>query len=269
MLGGLFAETGRIGRGEEMLRASLAMQIHLLGRKHLDVTETERRLAALLRDGGSYAEADSLSVDVFETRIELLGERHVAVAEALADMGASLLVQNDLPGARMFFEHALSIRRELLGDTHPIIAEDLNNIAVIEMSAGDFIGAEPLLREALFINRWNLGVHHAEVGFALSQLAINLSEQLRYDEAAPMYREALEIFRDIDPDHPEIRWINYYRGYDAMGRGDLDTAESCFRQVIDWTQKVYGAGHESLPRLYDELEKVKSERLRRKEEERE
>jgi len=171
-------------------------------------------------------------------RRELHPEPALEVAESLDLLLEVFHLQRFPEDALACAEEALAIRRRLLSAEHPMIVADLHNVAVIKMSQRQFAEAEPLLREVLAAEQRQLGLGHPDVAVTMFTLGINLSEQGRYEEAQPLYREALAKLKAVSEDHPDIGWVLNYWARDAAKRGDLETAETLFKETHAFNLRV-------------------------------
>ena len=205
-LGVLFVEKSDCQRAEEMLGRALEIQ----RRPEADPLARARALhdlgdAKLLCDPTAAAEPIEQALQI---RRRLLGDDSEAVADTESLLAELWFTKGEYPRSEELLQQVLAKRRRILSPDHPGIARSLSDLAALAYTNGDYAGAVPLYQQALAAQRRSFGERHGEVAQTLFNLAL-----------ATAYLDQGEPARD--------------------GRGQ---AESLFRETIELSRQIYGAG---------------------------
>jgi tetratricopeptide (TPR) repeat protein len=119
----------------------------------------------------------------------------------------------------------------------------INNMTVLFKAQDKIEEAEPLLRESLELRRRVFGKDNPRTIVALVNMAACLRMLKRLDEAEPFLLDAMRVARTLDEDNYERLNVVLHMGYLREAQGELDEAETHFREVIRGRRKVFGDTH--------------------------
>jgi serine/threonine-protein kinase len=139
---------------------------------------------------------------------------------------------------------ALEVRRAALGAEDPAVAESLAVLAQTLVDAGEGRRAEEVARESLTLHRRLFGERHPGVARALVTLAS--AEQLygAYPWARTHFSEAQAIYERLGL-VTEIDYADVLNGLGMLAQeaGDLERAETSFRQAAEMYRRKLGPEH--------------------------
>jgi CHAT domain-containing protein/tetratricopeptide (TPR) repeat protein len=212
-----------------------------------------------LREQARYAEAASLSQEIFEIRLRILGPGHWetrngagAVKELVQIASLSSEAQEEIAAAERDYpdwialwahgrydEAANTIRRILevyrrhLGDNHTFVATTMNFLSGRLVELGDYASAEALVRESLAIRRNLWGDLHPDLAYSVGNLATCHRTKGDYAGAEALYRRALEMWCAIFGRES----AHAARAIQGLGellaaKGDNLGAERCHREAV-------------------------------------
>lgn len=237
-------EAGRIEPAMEGYRAVIAAaQSGELAPADLVVEIARSNLGNLLRSAGRFDEALALAEAVLEQRRQRYGERH---PRTLATRHARSLIlqesgQLELAGAES--EAVLALRKAVLGVDHADTMTTSQTLANIRLEQGRLDEAEPLINQALAHFSERLGESHAQTVSTLNALAYLQAERRQVDQAEATYRRILAVQRQAGDRHPATLAPQNNLAMLLLDAGRLGAAENEFRDLLERSHQILGAGH--------------------------
>ena len=171
----------------------------------------------------------------------LVGEPAVQ-AELMATLGGLYQQLGRLDRADSLIVAALEQRRSLHGAEHPDVAESEIALGLLRLEQAEYDVAEETIRAGLARLQRLQPADHPSIARAMTALGKVLEEQGDYDQAIATLEEAvrLQSTREIDADLieslTELGNTNFYAG-------NYPTADSIFRQVLEYDRQLYGDRH--------------------------
>jgi len=214
-------------------------------------------LAAIYRELGLYAAADTLFRRAATLTEHVYGGESAEVASALNGWGASLLASGEYNRAESLLIRALATNRRVRGSADSATSVSMSNLAAVFEAKGRFDEAERLDREALAVSRKLYGDASLKAAEDLSNLGELLWRAGRLASADSATRAALAIRqREQPPDHPQyiISQHNFAGMLLALGR--LDEAERLEREVVAKWRRVHPEGHNDIAIALQQLELI-------------
>ena len=144
--------------------------------------------------------------------------------------------------AKMFADPALGLARANFPKNHPQIAVWLNSVGLIERNLGNFALAIRHMKEAVRIGDAGPGGSRAEFAIDLD----NLSEVYRltgqYQKSLALKTRATALLANVKTRGMQITGISIYSNLATLHKemGALQKAESIFRQVLEYAQRLTG-----------------------------
>jgi serine/threonine protein kinase/Tfp pilus assembly protein PilF len=173
------------------------------------------------------------AVDLRRTRKEGLSN----LASALNALGVVQLESGDHAAAKLSLQEARSLFAAASDGRGAELGRSLYNLAGVYRATGHSDSAEALYREALAIKGWSDEKRAA----TLVGLSVIHAERREYDETVRLAGEALAMARERwGDDHVVALDALNSLGLGLGGKGDLDGAETAFREVLALLRRVYG-----------------------------
>ena len=258
---GLPAIRALASAGAEQDARALAARLDFF-RENIDnpnVTDSLNNLAALYLFQGRYNEAETLFIEVLQTRSQLNRDNNPNIADSLNNLAYLYQSQGRYGEAEPLYVEALQMRQQLFGNDHPDVANSLNNLAYLYQSQGRYNEAEPLHLEVLQMRQQLLGREHPDVYTSLNNLAALYKSQGRYNEAEPLHLEVLQMRQQLlGNDHPDVATSlnNIAELYKSQGR--YSEAEPLYVRSLEINKNLLGNDHpnvannlNNLARLYE------------------
>ena len=216
--------------------------------EHVDVAESLHGMAALAFQKGDFKTAESLYREALEVDRRALGPDSMEVGAILNDLAMTLEEgKGDYDGAQPLLEESLAIKRAHLEPRDPDLAQSLNNLGMLYYRKKDYAKAEPLLREALARNRELRGDDNADVASGLNNVGLLLRTKGDYRGRPPTARPWRSIARSTDPCTPRSAERYNNLAFDLQKAGDLQEAETLFRESLAIYRQAYPQGHIQIP----------------------
>ena len=154
----------------------------------------------------------------------------------------SLFENGDYARAKTFAEPALKLARRTFPDNHQQIAVWLNSAGLITKNQGDFRASIEYLEEAIGIGEARPGGPNAEFAIDLD----NLSEVFRltgqYDKSLTLKKRATALLANARTRAMQITAVSIFSNLATLYKemGNLQQAETIFRQVLEYAQRLTG-----------------------------
>lgn len=197
-------------------------------------------LREVLEDASGRLESEL--VDAPEARAQL----HATIGVAFRELG-------NLEGAVAHLRSAVELARADGGANGFLLAAWLNALGDVLVSDGRFEEAEDVLREALAIEDRNADTPPPFRGITTNHLARALLGQERLEEARELALRSRGVYVEaLGARHDAVAAAEQTLGRVARSAGDLDEAETRFRQALELDLENHGPG--SLQVAVSELE---------------
>ncbi|MEN8446325.1 MAG: tetratricopeptide repeat protein, partial [Cyanobacteria bacterium J06555_13] len=233
-LGQFYVGQSAYKQAESWYEQGLSICQERLGREHLDVADSQMRLASIYKKQGRYSDAEQLYRQALTIRKKILGENHPDVATNLNDLAIVLKNQSNYIEAEVLHSQALTVRRSTLDTNHPDIAESLNNLSVLYIAQGQYQKAEIFLSEVLELRTNYFGKKHPRVISSLNNLATCYYRQESYQKAEELWLQALAAAQELfgEGSHQlATAQHNLSNAYDKQEKYKL--AEECLRKALE------------------------------------
>lgn len=154
----------------------------------------------------------------------------------------SLFENGDYARAKTFAEPALKLARRTFPDNHQQIAVWLNSAGLITKNQGDFRASIEYLEEAIGIGEARPGGPNAEFAIDLD----NLSEVFRltgqYEKSLTLKKRATALLANARTRAMQITAVSIFSNLATLYKemGNLQQAETIFRQVLEYAQRLTG-----------------------------
>lgn len=154
----------------------------------------------------------------------------------------SLFENGDYARAKTFAEPALKLARRTFPDNHQQIAVWLNSAGLIAKNQGDFKASIEYLEEAIRIGEARPGGPNAEFAIDLD----NLSEVFRltgqYEKSLTLKKRATALLANARTRAMQITAVSIFSNLATLYKemGNLQQAETIFRQVLEYAQRLTG-----------------------------
>lgn len=189
--------------------------------------------AAIERDQGHLAAAQTLIVRGIRRARARLGATHPEVAQAQVALGAILKFRGRYEQAANTYQEAFDALAVAYGAEHPELAALYHNLGGLDHARGRFDSAEFWTRRSLELSERTFGPNHAQTAADLAALAAILDGQARFEESEPLYRRALEVFTALYGRlHYEVAINLSNLGAAQAARGQEAAALGCYCEAL-------------------------------------
>jgi serine/threonine protein kinase/tetratricopeptide (TPR) repeat protein len=242
-MGQVFRSLGHNDTAEPLLREALALR-----RQHLDandarIGESLGRLGRVRADRGQVDEALALYGEARAIIERASGRSSAAYAEVLNNTGLVQMDAGRFEQAAATLADAVAIMRRLPRSPTSEIGSALHNLAVAQYELGHYVEAEAIYREAATRIEERLGsaAAHPHTIMLRAGHGLVLRSLKRLSEArAVLERGVADARRVYTQPHPALGTIINNLALVAQDQGDLDAAESFFREVLAIDRAVSG-----------------------------
>ncbi len=178
-----------------LLKQSLEICDHTLGRDHAYNALILHELARTLEEKKDYAEAEKYYAECLQVTRATVGFGHPKAAIAVASMARLLARKRRAAEADALFDELLAAHRARFGPDHVLVADALVEYAAAVGWRGDRKREEALLGEALAMYRKGGKPRGRLYVACLNDLGVDYLRQRRYADAEPLFDEALPLAR--------------------------------------------------------------------------
>ena len=184
---------------------------------------------------------------------ELAGQPELK-AQMLDVIGRIHTQLGDIEKAKPLLTEALAIRRSLHGERHPEVATSYEALANVSAATRDKAETVRLRRRVLEIRRAIAGNDDAKSLDALYDLARSIHGAGDRAAAAPLFAEWLNAVAHQPRQVTELRASQLIAAGELLSsRGDLDRADSVFREGLAIRQSLYGDRHSLIAAILVQL----------------
>jgi len=193
---------------------------------------------------GRWKEAETLGIQVMETRKKVLGDEHPKTLTSIGNLALTYWNQGRWKEAETLEIQVMETRKKVLGDEHPETLTSIGNLASTYGNQGRWKEAETLEIQVMETRKKVLGDEHPETLTSMSNLASTYWNQGRWKEAETLGIQVMETRKKVLGDeHPQTltSMSNLALTYGNQNR--WKEAETLGIQVMETRKKVLGDEH--------------------------
>lgn len=211
-------------------------------------------LGLAFKNLGRYEQAEPLLRKALELRRELEPADSLGLADSLLHLGGLLVERGDpVEEAEALLREALTLARRHGPEVSPRVAESLEALGAFYTAAGRFDEAEPLLKQGVDLAERLTKTAEGRPEDP-KELTLRLAHHLndlaglhtrvgRLAEAEVGFRRALELFRQVEPRHPDTANALHNLAFVLEQQGKGAEAEPSYRQVLALRRELLGDDH--------------------------
>lgn len=235
---------GDLALAEAVYRSTLADRERELGDGHPDLLPHLANLAAVLRAGHRFEDAEPLCRRALAIAEDRFGDEHPATPACIDRLAALRYAVHDYAEAEDLYRRGLTLSETIFGPRHPATAAALHNLGTVMDARDAFREAETLHRRALGIRETVLGAEHEDTATSLHNLATALDAMGRYNEAEPLYRRAIAVWESlVGENHPATATSVNNLADLLREQRQFAAAEGLYRRNIETWRGLVGEDH--------------------------
>ena len=213
---------------EPLLRDALAMQDRIYAGPHPLSDETKRQLAELLGGLRKFEEAESLYLELIESRTKMMGPDHYELGSTWNSYGHLLSAKGDRQGAMAAYRRMIDIVERAYQGPHPALAAGYNNIAILQRNEGELEASLESYRMCLEMqDATGLAPDHPNRAYPITGAARVKLLLRRFEDAERGLNEALALRRKhFSEAHVLIAELKSDLGAVLQELGQADDAEA-------------------------------------------
>jgi len=255
--GAYLHERAQYLEAERLLKRSLALQRHHLGRKHPETARTLYHLANLYQDRSFYWRAQRLYAGALAIQEQTLGPEHPQVAYTLTAFADLLVSQGDMVQAKSLAQRALSLLEQHVEPTHPSIADCLRVLGHICLNLGHIEQALVCQQRALTLAELTCGPISLHVAASLNGLANIYHRQQDYERAEAYYQRALSIGEQTLPcGHPDLPSLLQNLAALYTRQGQYMKALPLAQRACELSEQTLGPEHPTVAFGFDLMARI-------------
>jgi serine/threonine-protein kinase len=239
IIGAIYLNRGMYDTARPLLEQALEIR-SAPGSSAKELADSLDRLAGLLRNMGSYAEAEPLYRRSLAIRRSRPADEEVELATTLHDFGRLYSYMARFEEGRAMLEEALAIRREKLGEESVEVARTLEYLGSLLRSQGDFAAAVESLDRALALYRRVEGAGSNDLARTLNALGLARWRLGDLEAARRALAESLTLYRALMSSGQYTAIVEKNLGKLLVELGELDEAERLVRNAAETTWALYG-----------------------------
>ncbi len=231
-LGGIYHSLGEYPAAIDHFQRSLAFK-EQTDAPPASIADTLRWLGMSQRGAGEFA----ASLEILEQALAVARADAdfdpLALAKIFTALGVTYSELRNNAEAGEYHRQALALRRERLPADDLALAQSKADYGVVLHKQARRAEAGELYREAAAVQEAGLGPTHPRTLTTLRNLAVLEIGLGNLDESERLLNQVLDREREIyRGDHPKMAWTLGYLGRVARDLGDLDRAESYWREAV-------------------------------------
>ena len=197
-LGTLYQILDRIDEAEVFYSDALAMQLRLYnGGPHPQIDTTKRELAGLYRSTGRFEEAQSIYLEIIESREKMLGSDHVELAHAWNSYATLLSRMGKDEESNQANDIFIKIMKRAFDEPHPSLGAAYNNRGNYLRRKGDLEAAMESYHLAIdMLDAVGIAENHTNRSFPFSGMAKVYLEKKEFAKAHDLFADILEIRKE-------------------------------------------------------------------------
>jgi serine/threonine-protein kinase len=243
-LGRVLRAQAELERAVELLERALAGLRRARGPTHRDTLEALSDLAWVRYEQHRFEDARALLIEGLDAARSTLGDADRLTALLMQDLGAVLHRQSQFAQAEPLLRSGHRTLAQVLGPDHPRTLIAMINLSNVLRDTGSLVEAEELLRDVLEIRQRVLPAEHPYIFATQRRLARVLWMQNDPDKLAladELGRAALAAERDkLGDDNIQTLYSINDLALILMSRGELDEAETLFREKLERGARHWG-----------------------------
>jgi len=233
-LGTLYQILDRVDEAETFFNDALAMQKRLYnGGPHPQIDNTKRELAGIYRNSRRFEKAESLYLELIESREKMLGPDHVELAHAWNSYSTLLSRMGKAEESNHANNAFIEIMKRAFDDPHPSLGAAYNNRANYLRRSGDLDGALENYQLAIKMqDEVGIPEHHSNRSFPLSGIAKVYLEQKEFVKARDLFINILELRKQsFSATHKSVLDAKGNLASALMGLKDYDKASDLLNET--------------------------------------
>jgi serine/threonine-protein kinase len=256
--GDLLHTRGRLVAAAHMLREAVGPLRTAGG---VDGDETLPRallyLANVLRDRGSFGEAEELYREAIDAFVRIHGRQNQQVAVSQSYFARLLVMRADFAAAEPLLDDALHVLRDTYDGNHPLVGTALRELGYLRIEQGRFAEAASILDESIRIHQRLLGSHHSLVPRTRAHQAELARRRGAMREAIAVARQTVDEFTRIGlSDHPSAVDARATLGEALTASGNRPAALRELRQALTAAERQFVPGDRRTARLREALKRA-------------
>ncbi len=224
---------GQYEEARQLFDEALAAQRLRFGDAHPEVAATMLGLAATYHDRGRFDDAERLFREALARYDTASGPPHAMAATALQNIGMIRRLREQYREAEPLLSRALAMSLALYDSTHPATLEAAKEWGRELKDLGRLRESGPYLRSWLEQSLTSLGPDHPTTLSIRDALGTLLLTTGNFPEARAQFDTLLSIKQlRYEAEHPQLRLTWLRSGEAFFGMGDLDQAETRYRNSL-------------------------------------
>jgi eukaryotic-like serine/threonine-protein kinase len=179
---------------------------------------------------------DSLRIQERLTTVD-----EATIGSIITEIAIALRESGRIEDSDRYFDEALEISRRSKSQRTVAHAQLMVHVGRLEKLRSNIKQALGHFTEALALMRAVKSPRDPEVGAILLEVCNILMWSDDLDGAEAAAREAVEIYKAVEPFHPDRIMADYFLGEVLFHRGHIDDAASLFERALSAQRRIYGA----------------------------
>ncbi|KAN0070150.1 hypothetical protein V8E54_011731 [Elaphomyces granulatus] len=193
---------------------------------------------------GLLTEAETLGVQVMETRKRVLGPEHPDTLTSMGNLARTYWKQGQWSEAETLGVQVMDTRKRVLGSEHPDTLASMHGLASTYLDQGEWTEAEKLFVQVIQTRKAILGPEHPDTLTSMNNLACTYSNQGRWTEAEKLEVQVMETRKTIlGLEHPDTLASIYNLACTYSNQGRWTKAEKLEVQVMETRKTILGPEH--------------------------
>ena len=256
--GDLLHTRGRLVEAEQMLREAVGpLRSAGLAQGDEALPRAVLYLANVLRDRGSFDEAQALFREAIDSFGRVHGEQHQQVAVSQSYLARLLVMRSDFAAADSMLDDAVRVLRETYDGNHALVATTLRELGYLRIEQGRYAEATSILNDAMRMQQRLLGTQHSLVPRTRAHQAELARRRGSTVEAIGLARQTVDEFARIGmSDHPSAIDARTTLGEALTTLGDRAAAQRELRLALSSAERQFVPGDRRIARLRAALERA-------------
>lgn len=229
-----------------MSQASFDVLAQYLGKAHESTSWSAAMVALARRNIGEWMQAETLELNILDTRRTTLGAEHPDTLTAKSNLASTYGAQGRLAEAEALKAEVLEVRSRSPGSRGEtsVALTSMTNLAATYWNQGLHSEAEDLEVHVLSARRAALGPQHPDTIMSLANLASTYWSLERWEEASTLEEEVLSVRREVlGEEHANTLTAmnNLATTYWSLSR--CSEAEGLYSKVLETRKRTLGESH--------------------------
>jgi tetratricopeptide (TPR) repeat protein len=253
-------DSGKYKAAEDISKIAIAASATSLGKEHETIQGCLSVLASAYRRQRKSDEAETVLLQLVDTRKRLLGEEHSQTLVSMNNLALTYLHQGRNDEAEELLVRIQEVRKRVLGDMHPETLATANNLVLAYAHQHRYDKAEEIGIELVKAKKIVVGPEHPDTLLSIHNLAWLSWRQGRLEEALELQKQVLDKrIMVLGKDHPGTLDTLHLGSQILMEMGENANALSLLRYCIDRYREVLGPEHLNTMVVAEELEQLEKE----------